>query len=82
MRFYCSECAVMYYVDESPDDAAELIACVADGNPETAILLVNDRPRLAETRVMVSERTLTLLTSHKEEPLSTFWFTENNGSWT
>lgn len=26
---------------------------------------------------MVSERTLTLLTSHKEEPPMDFWFTEN-----
>lgn len=33
-------------------------------------------------RVIVSDWTLTLLTSHKEEPLRTFWFTENHGRWT
>lgn len=33
-------------------------------------------------RVIVSDWTLTLLTSHKEEPLRTFWFTEIHGRWT
>lgn len=43
MRFYFSECAVtLYYVDSSPDNAAEIIACVTDVNSEIAIPLVND----------------------------------------
>lgn len=43
MTFYFSECAVMlYYVDQSPDNAAEIIACVTDVNSEIAIPLVND----------------------------------------
>lgn len=42
MRFYLSECAVTYYVDYSPDDAAEIIACVTDVNSEIAIPFVND----------------------------------------
>lgn len=47
MRFYFSECAVMlYYVDQSPDNAAEIIACVTDVYSEIAILLVNDRQGL------------------------------------
>lgn len=38
---FLSECAVMlYYVDQSPDDAAEIIACVTDVNSEIAIPLV------------------------------------------
>lgn len=38
-----SECAVMlYYVDQSPDNAAEIIACVTDVNSEIAIPLVDD----------------------------------------
>lgn len=90
MRFYFSECAVtLYYVDSSPDNAAEIIACVTDVNSEIAIPLVNDGHNLTtlaslagslrSVRVIVSERTLTLLTSHKEEPTSTSWFTENYG---
>jgi len=43
MSFYFSECAVTYYVDQSPDNAAEIIACVTDVNSEIAIPLVNDR---------------------------------------
>lgn len=47
MTFYFSECAVMlYYVDQSPDNAAEIIACVTDVNSEIAIPLVNDRRSL------------------------------------
>lgn len=43
MHFYFSECAVtLYYVDSSPDNAAEIIACVTDVNSEIAIPLVND----------------------------------------
>lgn len=43
MRFYLSECAVMlYYVDQTPDNAAEIIACVTDVYSEIAILLVSD----------------------------------------
>lgn len=47
MRFYFSECAVMlYHVDQSPDNAAEIIACVTDVNSEIAIPLVNGRHSL------------------------------------
>lgn len=41
--FYFSECDVtINYVDQSPDDAAEIIACVTDVNSEIAITLVYD----------------------------------------
>lgn len=40
MSFYFSECAVTYSVDQSPDNAAEIIACVTDVNSEIAIPLV------------------------------------------
>lgn len=47
MRFYFSECAVMlYYVDQSPDNAAEIIACVTDVISKIAIPLVHDRHSL------------------------------------
>lgn len=47
MRFYFSECAVtLYHVDQFPDNAAEIIACVTDVNSEIAIPLVNDRHSL------------------------------------
>lgn len=56
-----------------------------------AIPLVNDRNGFTilathtgqrPVLVIVSEWTLTLMTSHKKEPTSTFWFTENYGMWT
>lgn len=50
MHFYFSECAVMlYYVDQSPDNAAEIIACVIYVNSEIAIPIGFDRHSLTET---------------------------------
>lgn len=47
LTFLFSECAVMLYsVDQSPDDAAEIIACVTDVDTEIAIPSVHHRHSL------------------------------------
>lgn len=48
-------CCNVVHVDQSPDNAAEIIACVTDVNSEIAIPLVNDRHglcTLAETEIL------------------------------
>lgn len=51
---------MLYYVDQSPDNAAEIIACVTDVNSEIAIPLVKDR------------HSLCILASLDRRPLSSF----------
>lgn len=54
--FFFSECAVMSYsVHQPPDNAAEIIACVTDVDPEIAIPLVQGGLRLSYEPVHVSE---------------------------
>lgn len=40
-------CCNVDYIDQSPDNAAEIIACVTVVNSEIAIQLVNDRLSLS-----------------------------------
>lgn len=48
MHFYFSECAVMLYSEQPPDNAAEIIACVSDVNHVIAIPLVHNGHSLTD----------------------------------